>query len=125
MREPGVTTEFLESFAAAWNRHDADAILEHMAPDAAMQLSAGPDPWGVRSTGHDEIRRAIEQVFADFPDARWNHPQHFVAGDRGVSEWVFSGTGPDGWVELQGCDVFTFSGGKITMKDSYRKRPTG
>jgi ketosteroid isomerase-like protein len=125
MREPGVTTEFLDAFAAAWNRHDVDGILEHMTPDAVMQLSAGPDPWGVRATGQDEVRRAIEQVFAQFPDARWDDPRHFVAGDRGVSEWVFSGTGPDGRVEVLGCDIFTFSGGKIAVKNSYRKRPTG
>ena len=125
MREPGVTVEFLDSFADAWNRHDAEAILAHMTPEPVMQLSAGPLACGTRSAGRDEVGRAIRQVFADFPDARWREATHFVAGDRGVSEWVFTGTGPDGPVEVHGCDVFTFAGGRIAVKDSYRKRRTG
>jgi ketosteroid isomerase-like protein len=46
-----------------------------------------------------------------------------VAGDRGVSEWVFTGTAHDGAaVEVQGCDVFTFRDGLIAVKNSYRKQ---
>jgi ketosteroid isomerase-like protein len=57
-----------------------------------------------------------------FPDAQWNDPRHFVAGDRGVSEWRFTGTRSDGTrVEVNGCDVFTFRDGKIHVKDSFRK----
>ena len=45
-----------------------------------------------------------------------------VAGDRGVSEWTFTGMGKDGTsVEVNGCDIFTFRSGKILVKDSYRK----
>ena len=43
-----------------------------------------------------------------------------------VSGWVFAATSPDGSrVEVQGSDVFTFKGGKITVKNSYRKQRTG
>ncbi len=43
-----------------------------------------------------------------------------------VSGWVFTATSPDGSrVEVQGCDVFTFKGGKIAVKNSYRKQRTG
>jgi ketosteroid isomerase-like protein len=45
-----------------------------------------------------------------------------VAGDRGVSEWLFTGTTSDGKkVEVNGCDVFTFKDGKIALKNSYFK----
>jgi hypothetical protein len=27
-----------------------------------------------------------------FPDAKFSDPRHFVAGNRGVSEWIFTGT---------------------------------
>ncbi len=30
------------------------------------------------------------------PDAQWAEGSHFVCGDRGVSEWTFKGTKPDG-----------------------------
>ena len=51
----------------------------------------------------------------------------FVAGVRGVSEWTFVGTrASDGQrVEVDGCDVFTFDGDRIRLKDSYRKQRTG
>ena len=45
-----------------------------------------------------------------------------VCGDRGVSEWKFTGTRADGTrVEANGCDLFTFRNGKIAVKDAYRK----
>jgi ketosteroid isomerase-like protein len=119
-----VTEEFLDAFAAAWSSHDVEAILAAMTPDCVYQQSAGPDVDGNRFTGHSATRRAIEGLFTAFPDARWNNPTHFVAGNRGVSEWVFTGTGPNGPVEVQGCDVFTFRGGLIAIKNSFRKQRT-
>jgi ketosteroid isomerase-like protein len=61
-------------------------------------------------------------VFTTFPDAKWLNAKHVIAGDRGFSEWVFSGTKADGTrVEVTGCDLFTFRDGKIAVKNSYRK----
>ena len=49
-----------------------------------------------------------------------------MAGDRAVSEWRFAGTTPDGRrVEVDGCDLFTFAGGKIARKSSFLKTRTG
>jgi ketosteroid isomerase-like protein len=121
-----IMTEFLDAFAEAWNRHDVNAILAMMTPDCVFEASRGPEVKGTRYVGQEEVRRGVEEVFATFPDARWNGPQHFIAGDRGVSEWVFTATGPDGArVEVQGCDVFTFRDGKIAVKNSYRKQRPG
>ena len=121
-----VSISVLDNFAAAWNRHDPDAILSMMTEDCLFEASRGPDVKGTIFTGQAAVRRGIEEVFATFPDARWNHPKHFIAGDRGVSEWVFTATGPDGaHVEVQGCDIFTFRNGKIAIKNSYRKQRTG
>lgn len=125
MGAAGVTVEFLDAFADAWNRHDVEAILAAMTPDGAMQTSAGPEPWGARSVGHAQIRSAIEAFFRTYPDARWNGPEHFVCGDRGVTQWVFTATGAKGGVEAHGCDLFTFRDGRIAVKDSYRKQPAG
>ena len=117
-----ISTSFLDAFAEAWNRHDTDAILAMMTPDCVFESSRGPDVKGMVHTGQDEVRRGVEAVFATFPDAQWNTPAHFIAGDRGVSEWVFTGTRADGSrVEVNGCDVFTFRDGKIAVKNSYRK----
>ena len=118
-----VTIDFLQSFADAWNRHDVDALMAHMTDDPVFATSAGPDVCGQRYTGRDAVRVGFSAVFKLFPDAHWGGARHFVCGERGVSEWTFTGTRADGVrVEVHGCDIFTFQGGKIAVKDSFRKQ---
>ncbi len=117
------TRKLLDDFAAAWNRHDVDALMACMAPDCVFEAAAGPDVTGARHVGTDAVRRAYAAVFATYADARWNQPRHFIAGDRAVSEWTFTGTTKDGTrVEVNGCDIFTLAGGRIALKNSYRKQ---
>ena len=119
---PEVTTELLEAFADAWNRHDVDALMSFMTEDCVFEASAGSDVCGTRYVGRDSVRAAFAEVWATFPDAQWCNARHFVHGERGVSEWTFTGTRADGTrVEVDGCDLFTFRDGKISLKDSYRK----
>jgi len=117
-----VTIEMLQAFADAWNRHDVDGLMSFMTEDCVFESSAGDEACGTRYEGADAVRKGYAKAWQDFPDARWNDPRHFVDGDRGVSEWVFTGTRADGKrVEVAGCDIFTFRDGKIAMKNSYRK----
>ena len=117
-----VTTEMLEAFADAWNRHDVDALMSFMTDDCVFEASAGPESSGARHVGRHAVRAAYAEVWATYPDARWNGARHFVCGDRGVSEWTFTGTRADGTrVEVNGCDLFVFRGDKIALKNSYRK----
>ncbi len=114
--------ELLDRFAEAWNRHDLDALMSMMTDDCVFEASAGPDVNGQRSEGARAVRAAFAAVFETFPDAHWARPRHFIAGNRGVSEWTFSGTHRDGRrVEVTGCDLFTFRDGRIAVKNSYRK----
>jgi len=116
------TVEMLQAFAEAWNRHDTDALMSFMSDDCVFEASAGPKASGTRYVGREEVRAGYGDVFATFPDARWSGARHFVQGDRGVSEWTFTGTRMDGTrVEVNGCDLFTFRDGKIALKNSYRK----
>lgn len=120
-----VTTDHLDAFANAFNRHDADAIMSFMTEDCVFESSVGPDICGTRYVGREAVRAGFAEVFAAFPDAHWGGARHFIQGDRGVSEWTFTGTRADGTrVEVHGCDVFTFRGGKIAVKDSFRKNRT-
>lgn len=117
-----VTTVTLQEFADAWNRHDIDALMSFMSDDCLFDASAGTDVWGTRYAGRDAVRAGYAEVWETFPDAHWGNARHFVIGDRGVSEWTFTGTRFDGSrVEVHGCDVFTFRDGKIAVKNSYRK----
>ena len=120
--KPEVTTEVLQAFADAWNRHDVDALMLFMTDDCVFESSAGSQVCGTRYVGREAVRAGYAEVWATFPDAHWGHAQHFVQGERGVSEWIFTGTRADGArVEVQGCDLFTFRDGKIALKNSYRK----
>ena len=114
--------QLLTAFADAWNRHDVEALVSMMTEDGIFEASSGDDVDGKRHQGHQSLRAAYASVFAQFPDAQWGNARHFVSGDRGVSEWTFTGTRPDGKrVEVNGCDLFTFRGGKIAVKNSFRK----
>jgi ketosteroid isomerase-like protein len=117
-----VNEDFLQSFADAFNAHDVKAIMSHMTNDCVFEASAGPDFDGQKFIGQEQVSKAFEDVFATFPDAQWNFPNHFISGDRGFSEWIFTGTKVDGTtVEVTGCDLFTFKDGKNVIKNSYRK----
>ena len=112
----------LDHFADAWNRHDLDALMSMMTDDCVFQASAGAQVDGQRSQGKPAVRAAYLAVFEAFHDARWENARHFIAGDRGVSEWTFTGTHSDGTrVEVAGCDLFTFRDGQIAIKNSFRK----
>ena len=119
-----VTVQMLEAFGNAWNRHDVDAIMRFMADECAFETTAGPEPCGKRYEGRDRVREAFARVFAMFPDASFGDARHFVSGDRGLSEWRFTGTRDGVKVEVDGCDVFTFREGKIAVKSSYFKQRT-
>jgi ketosteroid isomerase-like protein len=124
MVEHTVTEQFLEDFAQAFNRHDADAIANRMTEDCIYLASAGPDADGKKLQGQAVVRQAFADFFTRVPDAQWSHPRHFIAGNRGVMEWTFTCTKPDGTkVEAIGCDVFTFRDGKIAVKNSFFKQP--
>lgn len=119
---PLVATEVLQAFAEAWNRHDVDALMSFMTEDCVFEASAGAEVCGTRYAGRRAVRAGFEEVWNVFPDAHWANARHFVCGERGVSEWTFTGTRADGTrVEVHGCDVFTFRDGRIALKNSYRK----
>ena len=117
-----VSVEFLQAFADGFNEHDLDKLMTFMTEDCVFEVSYGPDVCGERHEGQAAVRAGFASVMEAFPDAQWRNPTHFVAGDRGVSEWTFTGTSKDGKkVEVNGCDIFTFRSGKIAVKNSYRK----
>jgi ketosteroid isomerase-like protein len=56
-----VTTDTLQAFADAWNRHDVNAIMSFMTDDCVFESSAGPDVCGSRYVG----REAVAAGFAE------------------------------------------------------------
>jgi quercetin dioxygenase-like cupin family protein len=112
----------LDRFLAAWNARDVDALMDCMAEDCAFHGSAGHDAEGRKHLGRNAVRAAYAALFDAFPEAAWTRGRHVVSGDAGLSSWRFIGTTTAGQpVEVDGCDIFAFSGDLISRKDSYRK----
>jgi steroid delta-isomerase-like uncharacterized protein len=118
-----MTIKDLEAFfESGWNHHDVDTLMTFMADDCVFESAAGPDACGTRYEGRERVREAFARIFGAVPDVRFDRRRHFVAGDRGVSEWIFTGTTADGKkIEVDGCDLFTFRSGKIAVKSSFLK----
>ena len=121
-----VTVKQLQAFADAWNRHDIETLMSFMTDDCVFQMWTGPLECGTRYSGTAEVRRGFVKAWLDFPDAHWGGAQHFISGERGLSEWIFTGRrATDGArIEVRGCDVFTFRSGRIAVKNSFRKLRT-
>jgi len=120
--DPPVTIDTLVAFAAAWNRHDIDALMGFMTDDCVFHAVAGPDLFGRSFAGRAAVRESFQLAWQTFPDAAWLDGEHFVAGSRGVSECTFTGTKAGGTrIEARMVDVFTFRGGKIAVKNAFRK----
>jgi ketosteroid isomerase-like protein len=117
-----VTTATLERLADAFNAHDAEAVMAFFTEDCEMDGPRGPDAWGRRFVGWQQVREGVQSRFDGLPDVHYGVARHWVAGDRGCSEWLLTGTTPEGTrIEVRGCDLFEFHGDKIRRKDSYWK----
>ena len=118
-----LTAQDLADTFDAFNRHDVDAVMTHFADDCVFYTVAGDEVYGAKIEGATAIADAFSSVWAGMKDAHWDHHSHFVAGDRAVSEWTFSGTDGQGRrVEAQGADLFTVRDGKIVVKQALRKQ---
>jgi ketosteroid isomerase-like protein len=117
----------LKTITDAFNRHDLDAIMSFFTDDAIFESPRGPDAWGRRFSGKAEVREGLAARFSGIPDVHYGEDDHFVAGDRGASEWTLTGTTTDGErLEVRGCDLWTFRDGLVSRKDSFWKiRVTG
>ena len=112
----------LDRLFDAFNRHDIEGIMACFAPNAVFLTAAGPTAAGRRIEGLDAIGAAFVAVWTDMPDVRWTVRRSRVFADGGMTEWLFTGTRPDGTrVEAEGLDLFTFDGDRVASKSAFRK----
>lgn len=117
-----LTVRTLKQILRAFNKHYLDAIMEYFSDDCSFDFPKGPKPWGQRFTGKDQVREALAGRFKGIPDVHYGGDRHWVSGNRGVSEWLLTGTTPSGVkIKVRGCDLWEFRDGKIIRKDSYWK----
>jgi taurine dehydrogenase small subunit len=117
-----VRRDVLERVLEGFNRHDLDAIMSFFTEDCVFESPRGPEPWGRRYVGRAEVARGLGARFEGIPDVHYGEDAHFVAGDRGASEWTLTGTSVEGQrLRVRGCDLWTFRGDEIVRKDSFWK----
>ena len=122
MSEDAATPELMKAISAAFNSRDVERIVSFFAEDAIFYLARGPEPVGRALNGKAAIRKALADRFKVIPDMRWDHKEYIYAGDRAISVWTVRGKGSDGEdLNYQGCDIYSFKGGKIHRKDTYWK----
>lgn len=112
----------LDRFTDAWNARDVDVLMACMVEDCDFMSSSGTESYGTRYRGREAVRASYEAILGAFPEAAWTNVRHFVCGERGVSEWRFIGRDRNGRAtEVDGCDLFVFTGNLICIKNSFRK----
>ncbi|PSJ41369.1 DUF4440 domain-containing protein [Zobellella endophytica] len=116
------TVALLEQLFAAFNRHDIEGVMACMTDDCVFEGAAGSEAFGTRFSGAEAVAAAFVKVWTTYPDVSWRGTSHFAAGNRAVSQWTFCATGPDGRrIEADGVDLFTLKGGKLALKQAFRK----
>jgi steroid delta-isomerase-like uncharacterized protein len=122
MSSAEAATPRLQALLDAFNAHDLDAIMSFFTEDCVFDTPRGPAPGGHRLIGKHEVRKGFQARFDGIPDIRYDQGRHWTCGDRGVSEWTIRGTQTTGEsIEVRGCDLFEFTDGKISRKDSFWK----
>jgi ketosteroid isomerase-like protein len=121
-RQQPVPPEAPKAILDAFNAHDLDAIMEFFADDCSLDMPRGPEPWGRRFVGKAAVRAGLASRFKGLPDVHYGEDRHWIAGSMVVSEWLLTGTTPEGnSVRVRGCDHYEFQDGKVIRKDSYWK----
>ena len=115
----------LKKLCDAFNSHDLDAIMALFAEDCVLEMPRGPEPWGTRFEGKENVRRGLATRFEGVPDVHYGNEEHFFdqASSTGISKWLLTGTTAKGVkLKVRGCDFYTFDrDGRVTRKDSYWK----
>jgi len=99
-----------------WNKHNPGAVDEFIAPDLIEHnpiLGIGP--------GRDGFRKALELIFATFPDLHIILEDVIGEGDKVITRWTgrtthvreFMGIPPTNkQLVIEGIDIFRYANGK-------------
>jgi len=120
-----LTAQDLKATFDAFNRHDIEGVMTHFDENCVFYTVAGDNEYGNKIEGRATIAKAFEGVWTAMPDVQWADHSHFLSedGTRGVSQWTFRATNPDGSrTEVQGVDLFRIRDGKIVEKQAIRKQ---
>ena len=115
--------ELLARYQQAWTDGDIEGILSMTPVDGVYEASFGPNPWGQRFVGHDEIRTALVDMGLDHAGrSRHEYGETHVVGDCAFALWTSVQAGPTGSATtMHGADFYRFRDGMVAAKIAYRK----
>ena len=115
--------ELLNRYQLAWANGDIDEILSMTPSDGVYEASRGPQVWGERYVGHDQIRNALITMGVNQPGpSRHEYGETHVVGECGFAMWSSVQDGPQGsQVTMHGADFYRFRNGMVSAKIAYRK----
>lgn len=113
--ELAVTTAAVARFAAAFERHDLDAMMSAMTEDCVFESTSPPD--GARHQGQHAVRAAWTEFFAASADATFVTEEQIACSDRLVTRWRYAWPGG----HVRGVDIFRVRDGLVAEKLSYVK----
>ena len=115
--------KLIEQDAASWS-HNMDQLLSGYTDDVIYE----DVPMGLVLHGKEELRAFATGFFNAFPDLKAIITTRVVDGNRGASEWLFTGTqagdmpnipASNKKMDLRGASIYEFEGGKIKHKIDF------
>jgi steroid delta-isomerase-like uncharacterized protein len=106
-----------------WNRGDADAVGELIAPDMVEHGA-----FGSGTSGRDDARATVQRFRAAFPDLVLEAEHLIAEGDHVVLHWIgrgthegeFMGVPPSGTtVAASGLDIYRIADGRVVEHWGY------
>lgn len=105
----------VERFNGVLNRHDIAELADLLTDDCVFEDTGPPD--GNRHIGKDAVLKAMEQFFAESPEAHFDDEEVVVMGDRAVVRWRYSWPGG----HVRGIDLIRVRDGRIAESVAYVK----
>jgi ketosteroid isomerase-like protein len=115
------TTDVVERFNEALNRHDVTAVMALMTDDCIFE-NTYPPPDGERHVGQAAVRAFWEALLRASPTAHFTAEELVACGDRCIVRWRYDYGGdgsPAG--HIRGIDLMRVRDGKVAEKLSYVK----
>lgn len=112
-----MTAARLDQFSCAWRDCDLEALRGYLAADAVYWPLSGE-----LVRGREAVVKRFAEVLADECRYQIRFEPSAVSGSLGTCRWRITGRTADGATyDVEGIDVYEFSGDRIRSKDVYQK----
>ena len=105
----------------AWERADADGVMQLMSAECQYSASVGPEP-GMTYRGRAEVERGVREMLDFEAGGESRQGRVWFSQDRAFAEWDYDEIADDGTLSvIRGIDIIHFVDGNIESIDAYRK----